>query len=197
MLIFDDGLQDRDIDYDFKLVCFDSKNWIGNGLLIPSGPMRETIDSLKKYDAVIIKNIDKKSGQNEIYESINKVNPKIKIFNSFFKIKNKDEFNLNDKFLIFSGIGNNNSFREILIKNNFNVVEEIVFPDHFNYKTHDVLNLVKVAENKNIKIITTEKDYVKIPKNLRAKINFIKIDLEILEQKQLTELIKSKINEIN
>ena len=197
LLIFDDGLQDKLIDYDFKLVCFDSKNWIGNGLLIPSGPMRETIDSLKKYDAVIIKNIDKKSGQNEIYESINKVNPKIKIFNSFFKIKNKDEFNLNDKFLIFSGIGNSNSFREILIKNNFNVVEEIVFPDHFNYKTHDVLNLVKVAENKNIKIITTEKDYVKIPKNLRAKINFIKIDLEILEQKQLTELIKSKINEIN
>ena len=197
LLIFDDGLQDKLIDYDFKLVCFDSKNWIGNGLLIPSGPMRETIDSLKKYDAVIIKNIDKKSGQNEIYESINKVNPKIKIFNSFFKIKNKDEFNLNDKFLIFSGIGNNNSFKEILIKNNFNVVEEIVFPDHFNYKTHDVLNLVKVAENKNIKIITTEKDYVKIPKNLRAKINFIKIDLEILEQKQLTELIKSKINEIN
>jgi len=197
LLIFDDGLQDKLIDYDFKLVCFDSKNWIGNGLLIPSGPMRETIDSLKKYDAVIIKNIDKKSGQNEIYESINKVNPKIKIFNSFFKIKNKDEFNLNDKFLIFSGIGNNNSFREILIKNNFNVVEEIVFPDHFNYKTRDVLNLVKVAENKNIKIITTEKDYVKIPKNLRAKINFIKIDLEILEQKQLTELIKSKINEIN
>ena len=197
LLIFDDGLQDKLIDYDFKLVCFDSKNWIGNGLLIPSGPMRETIDSLKKYDAVIIKNIDKKSGQNEIYESINKVNPKIKIFNSFFKIKNKDEFNLNDKFLIFSGIGNSNSFKEILIKNNFNVVEEIVFPDHFNYKTHDVLNLVKVAENKNIKIITTEKDYVKIPKNLRAKINFIKIDLEILEQKQLTELIKSKINEIN
>mgnify|MGYP001166917028 FL=1 len=197
LLIFDDGLQDKQIDYDFKLVCFDSKNWIGNGLLIPSGPMRETIDSLKKYDAVIIKNIDKKSGQNEIYKSINKVNPKIKIFNSFFKIKNKDEFNLNDKFLIFSGIGNNNSFKEILIKNNFNVVKEIIFPDHFNYKTHDVLNLVKVAENKNLKIITTEKDYVKIPKNLRAKINFIKIDLEILEQKQLTELIKSKINEIN
>ena len=197
LLIFDDGLQDKQIDYNFKLVCFDSKNWIGNGLLIPSGPMRETIDSLKKYDAVIIKNIDKKSGQNEIYESINKVNPKIKIFNSFFKIKNKDEFNLNDKFLIFSGIGNNNSFKEILTENNFNVTEEIVFPDHFNYKTPDILNLLREAENKNTKIVTTEKDYVKIPKSLREKINFIKIDLEILEQEKLTELIVSKINETN
>ena len=197
LLIFDDGLQDRDIDYNFKLVCFDSKNWIGNGFLIPSGPMRETIDSLKKYDAVIIKNINKNSYQDEIYRSINKINPKIKIFNSFFKIKNKDEFNLNDKFLIFSGLGNTSSFKELLIKNRFNVIEEIVFPDHFKYKAHDILNFLKVAENKNIKIITTEKDYVKIPKNLREKINFIKIDLEILEQEQLTKLILSKINEIN
>ena len=197
MLIFDDGLQDRQIDYDFKLVCFDSKNWIGNGFLIPSGPMRETIYSLKKYDAVILKNVYKKSDQNEIYESIKKINPKIKIFNSYLKIKDKNEFDLNDKFLIFSGIGNNNSFKDLLIENRFNVIEEIVFPDHFNYKTHDISNLLKVAKNKNLKILTTEKDYVKIPKNLRENINFIKIDLEILEQKQLTELIKTKINEIN
>ena len=159
--------------------------------------MRETIDSLKKYDAVILKNINKNSNQDEIYRSINKVNPKIKIFNSFFRIKNKDEFNLNDKFLIFSGLGNNESFKELLIVNRFNIIEEIVFPDHFNYKTRDILNLLKVAENKNIKIITTEKDFVKIPKNLREKIRFIVIDLEILEQEQLTKLIESKINEIN
>ena len=61
----------------------------------------------------------------------------------------------------------------------------------------DILNLLKVAENKDIKIITTEKDFVKIPKNLREKIRFIVIDLEILEQEQLTKLIESKINEIN
>ena len=81
--------------------------------------------------------------------------------------------------------------------NRFNIIEEILFPDHFNYKTRDILNLLKVAENKDIKIITTEKDFVKIPKNLREKIRFIVIDLEILEQEQLTKLIESKINEIN
>ena len=99
--------------------------------------------------------------------------------------------------MIFSGIGNSNSFKEILIENNFNIIKEIVFPDHFNYKKQDILDLIKVSEKKNIKIITTEKDYVKIPISLREKINFIKIDLEILEQKQLTELIESKISEIN
>ena len=197
LLIFDDGLQDRQINYDFKLVCFDAENWIGNGFLIPSGPLREKVESLKKYDAVIIKNVSKKFDQNEIYQSINKINSKIKIFNSFFIIKNKEEFNLTDKFLIFSGIGNNYSFKKILVENNFSIAEEIAFPDHFIYKTQDILKLLKIAENKNIKIVTTEKDYVKIPENLRKKINFIKIDLEILEQNQLKELIESKINEIN
>ena len=197
LLIFDDGLQDRQINYDFKLVCFDAENWIGNGFLIPSGPLREKVESLKKYDAVIIKNVSKKFDQNEIYQSINKINSKIKIFNSFFTIKNKEEFNLTDKFLIFSGIGNNYSFKKILVENNFSIAEEIAFPDHFIYKTQDILKLLKIAENKNIKIVTTEKDYVKIPENLRKKINFIKIDLEILEQNQLKELIESKINEIN
>ena len=94
-------------------------------------------------------------------------------------------------------MGNNDSFKELLIENRFNIIEEIVFPDHFNYKTHDILNLLKVAKNKDIKILTTEKDFVKIPKNLREKIKFIMIDLEILEQEQLTKLIESKINEIN
>ena len=197
LLIFDDGLQDRQINYDFKLVCFDAENWIGNGFLIPSGPLREKVESLKKYDAVIIKNVSKKFDQNEIYQSINKINSKIKIFNSFFTIKNKEEFNLTDKFLKFSGIGNNYSFKKILVENNFSIAEEIAFPDHFIYKTQDILKLLKIAENKNIKIVTTEKDYVKIPENLRKKINFIKIDLEILEQNQLKELIESKINEIN
>ena len=56
LLIFDDGLQDNVIDYDIKFVCFDSHNWIGNGNLMPSGPLREKLSSLKKYDGIFIKN---------------------------------------------------------------------------------------------------------------------------------------------
>ena len=56
---------------------------------------------------------------------------------------------------------------------------------------------MKIAEEKNIKVITTEKDYVKIPIQYKKKINLIKINLEILEQLELIKLIKSKINESN
>ena len=54
VLVFDDGLQETKIDYDIKLVCFKSKIWIGNGQLIPAGPMREKISSLKRFDAVFL-----------------------------------------------------------------------------------------------------------------------------------------------
>ena len=54
ILIFDDGLQDSQIDYDKKLVCFKSDNWIGNGQIIPAGPLREKISSLKRFDAIFL-----------------------------------------------------------------------------------------------------------------------------------------------
>ena len=57
--IFDDGLQERRFDYDIKFVCFDAKIWLGNGYLLPSGPLRENINSLKKYDGVFLKITDK------------------------------------------------------------------------------------------------------------------------------------------
>ena len=197
LVIFDDGLQDREIDYSLKFVCFDTQNWIGNGCLIPSGPLREKVESLKKYDAVILKNIEEKSNLDEIKLTINNINPDIKIFNSILRIENLKEFNLDNRFLIFSGIGNNDSFRKILEKNNFIIDDGFVFPDHFEYQDKDIIRLLKIAEEKNIKVITTEKDYVKIPIQYKKKINLIKINLEILEQPELIKLIKSKINENN
>ena len=54
IVIFDDGLQDGSINYDLKFVCFNNIKWIGNGFLIPAGPLREKIESISKYDAVFL-----------------------------------------------------------------------------------------------------------------------------------------------
>ena len=53
--IIDDGLQDRSINYDKKIVCFNNINWIGNGMVIPSGPLRESLYNIKKYDCIFFK----------------------------------------------------------------------------------------------------------------------------------------------
>ena len=191
IIIFDDGLQDKALKYDLNFVCFDTLNWIGNGNLIPAGPLREKINSLKKFDAVFLKNISKPN--NKIIRIIKKINPKIKIFNTRYKILNFNNFSLKDKYLIFSGIGNPDSFFEILKINKFLIKDKFIFPDHYNYKEKDFLNIIKRSKELNTKIITTEKDFIKIPKRYQKKIKCLKVDLEIDNKKKLINFINEKI----
>ena len=197
LVIFDDGLQEKKIDYDLKFVCFDSKNWIGNGLIIPSGPLREKINSLRKYDGVFLKVTNTSIDLNKIKLIIKNINPKIEVFDTYVKIKNIESLELSDKYLIFSGIGNSTSFKEILKNNNFNIVEEKIFADHYDYKIQDIQKILEISKNKDLKILTTEKDYIKIPEDLKSEINFIEIDLEIPKKDKLIKFVKSKIDERN
>ena len=186
-LIFDDGIQDLNIEYDLKFVCFKTYNWIGNGQIIPSGPLREKITSLIKYDAVFLNG--KSNNLNEIKNKIKVINPKIKIFTTSYKPINIKEFNLNNNFLAFSAIGNPIDFKNILINNKFNIQKELIFPDHFEYGNQDIEKIIKTAKEENLKIITTEKDFMKIDNKFKSEINFLKIDLLIDQENELIELI--------
>ena len=135
IIIFDDGLQDKKLDFDLKFVCFEAENWIGNGKLIPAGPLREKISSLKKYDAVFLK--DSELNKN-VQEIIKNYNQNIEIFHTSYQIKNFHIFDLSKKFLVFSGIGNPKNFINILNKNNFKIIDQIIFSDHYNYKQEDI-----------------------------------------------------------
>ena len=193
ILIFDDGLQDKKISYDIEFVCFDQKNWLGNGLLLPSGPLREKIKSLKKYSCVFLK----KNGEdisNKI-QLIKNINPNIKIFYTHFEPLNIDQFDKSEKYLIFSGIGNPNDFKSLLIKNKLNIIDEIIYPDHYMYNESDIISIKKHANNLGAKIITTEKDYVKISHLGKEDINLLEVDLIIENEKELTDFIKEKFHE--
>jgi len=190
IIIFDDGLQDKKIDYDLKFVCFDVENWIGNGKLIPAGPLREKISSLKKYDAIFLKGNELNK---DIIQLIKNYNQNIEIFNTFYQIKNLSDFNLTKNFLIFSGIGNPKDFTNTLKKNNFKIIDEIVFPDHHNYKQKDIDFIKSRARKINAQIITTEKDFVKTSQLNNKDINFLEIDLMIKNEEKLIDFIAKKI----
>ena len=195
IIIFDDGLQDKDLTYDLKLVCFDSKNLIGNGNLLPAGPLREKIQSLEKYDCVILK--DDINKEKIFAKKITKIKKNLKIFNTYTSIENLKKFNRSKKYLIFSGIGNPENFKSILKINNFNIVKEIIFPDHYNYKKQDIKNIKRQAKKFNAKIITTEKDYTKLSKNNQKNIDFIKVKINFHERDNFINYLKFKINEKN
>ena len=191
MIIFDDGLQEKWINYDIKFVCFDSENWIGNGHLIPSGPLREKLKSLKNCHGLFLKTVDEESNLNDIYNKIRDINPEIEIFVSNIAIKNIDKFDVDKNYIIFSGIGNPDSFRKLLIKNKFKIIEEITFPDHYNYQDRDISEIMNKANSNNAEIITTEKDFKRIPSNLKEKINFLEIDMKIKDENKLVQFLKN------
>ena len=71
----------------------------------------------------------------------------------------------------------------------------MIFPDHYNYKNYDIVNIIKKAENLKTKIITTKKDYVKIPNEFKDKISYLDIDLEIKDENKLISYLDEKLNE--
>ena len=82
----------------------------------------------------------------------------------------------------------------MLKKNNFNIVEEKIYPDHFNYNQKNIDDILKRAENIDAEIVTTEKDFMKIASLNHGKINFLKVDMEIKNINGMTNFLKEKIN---
>ena len=116
------------------------------------------------------------------------------IFNTIYKPTNIKQFSSSKKYLIFSGIGNPNNFKKILNKNDIQIVDEIIFPDHYSFRKNDIQKIKMRAKNLNAEIITTEKDYLRISEENRKDINFLEINLEIENENELINFIKSKIN---
>ena len=194
VIIFDDGLQDNKIDYDLKFVCFKVKNWIGNGYLLPAGPLREKINSLKKYDAVFLngnnENLD------EIKSKIEEQNKNIKIFESNYKLLNLDNFNKKDRYLAFAGIGIPSNFHTTLINNGIKIVKFLEYPDHWKYDYKELEKIINIAKSMNAKIITTEKDYVRLENHntlQKKNIKFIKMELKVKNENELISYLKTNI----
>lgn len=185
--IFDDGLQDKSIKYDLKICCFSSNNWIGNGLVIPAGPLREKINSIKNFDIVFLNgpNINNE----HIKQEILKVNDNIEIFEGRYKSINLNQIDISQNYIAFSGIGNPESFSFTLKDNNLKILKHFSFPDHYDFKKSEIDNIKRYAIKNNSKIITTEKDYLRINKELRNEISYIEMDLEIINENKFLDLI--------
>ena len=124
---------------------------------------------------------------------IKRYNKNIKIFETYYKPTNINKFDTGEKYIIFSGIGNPESFRETLIKNRIDIIKEIIFPDHYDYNQKDIDHIRLQAKNLNAKILTTEKDFMKVSLMENDNIDFLKIELTIKEEEKFVEYLKMHI----
>ena len=184
-IILDDGFQDHLIFKNLNILCFDSKNWIGNNNLIPSGPLREPLTSIKEANFIIIK-----GEKNQIIENeIKKLSPNIEIIYAENRIENNETLK-SKNFIAFTGIGNPYSFFNTLLNNNIKIIKQIIYPDHFQFTEKNYKVLFQEAENNNCNLITTEKDWVRINEQFKDKVYYTKLSTLLIGKESLEKELK-------
>tara|TARA_Y100000816_G_scaffold144888_1_gene102772 strand:+ start:2954 stop:3877 length:924 start_codon:yes stop_codon:yes gene_type:complete len=190
LAILDDGLQQKNINYDLKIVCFNSEDALGNEYMFPAGPLRENINEIKNYDLVLING---EKNNNKLYSKLKFINKNLKIFKGRYRPLNLKNFNLKKKYFMFCGIGNPHEFEQTLIKYKFNICKKIIYPDHYKLSNIDLKKIKEKAKKENLILITTEKDFFRLNRNQRKNIKFLKIKLEIKNKKKFNKILISKL----
>ena len=185
VVILDDGLQNKTLHQDLKIIITDGTFGFGNGFLIPSGPLRENIQSrINKSDLMIIFNKDK-------YLIEKKIKNKISIIHANSEIKNFNYIN-NKKIIAFSGIGRPEKFYYSLIKKKLNIIKFFPFPDHYLYKKKEINKLINYAKKEKSVLVSTFKDKQRINIAQREKIFFVDQKVKLKKKEKLINILKKK-----
>lgn len=187
-IIMDDGFQSRRLYPDYVLIAIDALRGIGNRYVFPAGPLRAPLKIQLAYsDHAII--IGQGSGANQVADLL--VQNKIPLAYGQMKPRSQTAL-VGKKFLAFSGIGNPEKFYRSVAEMGGIVVEKVEFADHHFFNERDLGKLLASSRAKNLQLITTAKDYVRLlsvfPKLkphqdiFSANLAVVDVDIEFLDQ---------------
>lgn len=165
-IVMDDGFQNPSIKKNVSILVFDERLGYGNAFMLPAGPLREPKRSARRADAIIVIRSSKKRKKFKLPDNI-----------PVFYATNKtvSPYGENEKLFAFAGIGYPKKFFDALD----NVVGRKSFPDHYQYTDADIDALRAMAARRGAKLITTEKDWVRLPDAVRDEIGFATLETTI------------------
>lgn len=172
ILILDDGLMQKDLQPDIKVLVIDANQCIGNGYMLPLGPNRLTFSKIKtSIDSIIV--IGKPDSKRQekldnIFEGFHN------IFRGSIKIDK-----ISGPVIAFCGIGYPEKFFNSLSQ--CSIVKKIVYPDHYIYQNKDIRELIHFKYKFGAKLVTTMKDFVKIDNVYRKEFTPLRAQLEIFD----------------
>ena len=178
-IVMDDGFQNSSIKKDVVVLVFDEGLGCGNGFLLPAGPLREPKRAIKRADAIVV-----------IKNKKPKKSFKLKTDLPIFYAKNQtvSPYSENERIVAFSGIGYPKKFFRCLK----NVVATRSFADHYQFTDEDIEKLYALAKKKKAKLVTTEKDWVRLSKDAQEKIKYANLETTIDDD--FWGWIKGKLN---
>lgn len=212
-IILDDGFQHRRLARDIDIVCIDSSCPFGYRKILPAGFLREPAGSLKRADAVVLTRVDQAEQEklDEIIGKVKNLNPKAVLASTRHKAcriqtaggkeLGLDELK-NKKVYAFCGIGNPQAFFYTLTQSGAVVAGKRAYNDHYRYGSEDLKTIARESEkSKADLIITTEKDYIKLPED-RLKddieIYVLKTEIDFVQGKEsLEDLISNRLLQKN
>ncbi len=177
-IVLDDGLQNPTIKKDISIVVFDEGIGFGNGFLLPAGPLRACKHNAKKADAIIV--IRSKNPKKTF-----KLPDGVPVF--YAENKTVSPYEDGQRLVAFAGIGYPKKFFDSLN----NVVAVRSYPDHYDYTDEDIKKLFDLADKNRGKLVTTEKDWVRLPVQIKDKIKYARLDTVI--ENRFWDWIKEKL----
>ncbi len=183
--ILDDGFQDYKIKKNLSIICFNS-NFEGNGFVIPAGPLRENLSSIKNAQIMIINGYKNLKFEKKILA----INSNIDIYYSEYKAINYEKFNQKE-LLVIAGIGDPENFLKLLNNHNLKIAKKYIYPDHYNFSKEEIDHFISEAKNNGYQIICTEKDFHRIKVYDIKEIDYLKVELVLEKKERLIKKIQS------
>jgi len=181
-ILLDDGFQNPSVAKDLSLVVVDARYGFGNGRLLPAGPLRERIAAgLGRADAVVLLDGDGEPRglggcKRPILEAI---------------LAPVDGKRFTGKPVVaFAGIGRPEKFFTTLRRLDAHLVFERGFPDHHPFREVEIATLRQTASHNGAALVTTAKDWVRLPPAWRHGIEILEVELRWRNRAALNALLK-------
>jgi len=184
VIVMDDGHQNPQLEKTLSLLVVDAETGFGNGCVFPAGPLREPLAaSLARADAVILM---KPTPDYEIEDHLAKQLKGQVVIPAVLAPAHAPP---KGKLYAFAGIGRPNKFFDSLRRHGGEIVEEMPYADHYKYKDEDIENLFMLAGEYDASLITTEKDFVRLPRGYRKGVHSWPVSVEFEDELTLRRLL--------
>lgn len=157
-IIMDDGFQSRSIHYDHAVITLDARRGIGNGQVLPAGPLRAPlVDQMRHCDAVLRIGLGT-AGDAVIRAASRAAKPLMRAEVQAEYVKEINGKNV----LAYTGIGDPQKFYDTLETVGCHLSQTQSFGDHHKFSEADAQSLLATAEAEQLRLVTTEKDFVRL-----------------------------------
>lgn len=191
-LIMDDGMQNASVHKDVTFCVIDGSYGIGNGRVMPAGPLRESLaDAVAKATAVVLMGTDKAG----IEVLVHQFSPHMLVLKATLEAKTPDFDPALQPVHAFAGIGHPEKFFDTLRGLGCQLAKTTAFADHHAYSEADLRRLVADAASDQALLLTTEKDYVRLEQNWRDAVTVLPVSVRWQDDARLDSLLKPLVFE--